>query len=968
LTKRIKFVQTGEGQIGGNEMKFKFEASFFGHLSSHSTATATSRDVEKEYHQAKAAWVIQRWWKQLHLKQTASESYRYMHDMVSLEQAQQDSFNKLEKFLLDPKTIATTKTLLMHLEQTKDIVLPSRARSANAYKAERQFLTAYMIATKSKFLFESPTDVDELLLVHAQDMLKSFEVLCAFMNKIYFTGNTTLTSPLTDTSPAAGRVLSNLGSERLNHDHRFITEGHRYLEDFHNKQMAYYDTFANWEVKNRTKLAQILINTYLELEAKRFTLLNSLDPRMLELYEGYGKQQETLKRRVRFLLGEEESNRIITEEVGKLQTSLEEKKWTSSSSELLIHEIALNPKLQLTANACAISPRSNVDAAITALTQSTPETDLILTVLGEISTHLAMFTPNNREQVLRLQHTYSRQAMNNKIETHGISDGLYTIIVSLFEEIKHLESPGHVRETDFFLEDIAWRANHSGDPSPILKEAIDYFYYKISQINLETKNFQIQQARGLIEKNIASLEQKEFQDRLAKKQFNLSYTLSWFDKFVCSPEEYRLNTPIFCSKYLGSHASHALMIAVLQQPAHNVLHTIPETFYLDRVRLVKWHARYQNLRYTVTTLGYLDTFCQDNGLRLTSVELAEEKKRLLTLLETGIISRLQEKVDDFLAVVGRLLARQNKELSALDKSTFASLIEQCSEGTNQVSSFINQRLGDQLSIFFFKGRLPEASTPFVQRFSLKEELNKLGKEILPVLRLHNKVHGAYYQRELEVRIWKPLFNVLRQTKAAPLPSLFMPEEESIVHARNYMHKLAFVLTGLSLIQQSIVHSDVWNLNLTIKNNKLKELATTYGLVDMIKDPRVEKDVIENKLMELMQHVANEYELPYEALEKREMARMIRLAKNEERSLGAKSFLDEITRLTKHYAIDNKQDINPQHLIYEFKEEVKQLGVNTKAVIEKVKLSHLPEDLDPIAATIPVLRAGRTLEESTRFKM
>ncbi|RUR08735.1 TCP11-related protein [Legionella sp. km772] len=587
-------------------MKLQIDrTSFFGLTSSPSTtATAVSRDVDAEQQKAKAAWLIQRWWKQLHLKKTAAESFHYVHDMVSLEQAQQDSFPKLEKFLLDPKTLRVTRELLIHLEQTKDIILPSRMSLSNVYRAERQFLTAYMIATKSKFLFESPSDIDELLLTRARDMLKSFEELCEFMSRIYLKEDDVPSSPLAETTPSADRVLSSLSNKRLDDDHRFMTEGHDYLEVFHKKQMAYYETFNEWEAKNRHKLGKILIAKYIEIEAKRFTVLNSLDPRMLELYEAYGKQEDTLRRRIHFLL-RDEGERLLTEELGKLNAALEARKWVSSPTEALVHELALNPKLTLSPAACAIAPQKDVTAAIIALEQKMANVEPIIEIIIEMRNNLALFTPNNRQQLIRLQQAFNPELIKSKIATLGLERGLYESIYPLFEQIKSLESPAHVRETDYFLDEITRRLSVPGDRSALLGETIDYIYYKISQINLELKNHQIAQARGLIARNIVAMEQKEFHHRLSKKQFNLDYTLAWLDKFVSSPEEYRLNLHSLCSKYLGSYASHALMLAVLQQPDASILHTIPETFYLDRLRLVNWHAQYQNLRYTVTALGYL---------------------------------------------------------------------------------------------------------------------------------------------------------------------------------------------------------------------------------------------------------------------------------------------------------------------------------------------------------------------------
>ena len=76
-----------------------------------------------------------------------------------------------------------------------------------------------------------------------------------------------------------------------------------------------------------------------------------------------------------------------------------------------------------------------------------------------------------------------------------------------------------------------------GDKGILLGETVNFIYSKMSQINLELKNFQIVQARGTIAKHIVELEQDEFQQRLAKKQFNLDFTLAWFNKFISSPQE-----------------------------------------------------------------------------------------------------------------------------------------------------------------------------------------------------------------------------------------------------------------------------------------------------------------------------------------------------------------------------------------------------------------------------------------------
>ncbi|QEY52598.1 hypothetical protein FQU71_15935 [Legionella longbeachae] len=151
-------------------------------------------------------------------------------------------------------------------------------------------------------------------------------------------------------------------------------------------------------------------------------------------------------------------------------------------------------------------------------------------------------------------------------------------------------------------------------------------------------NFHINQSSGLISRNIVAFEQENFQERLSGKKVNLQFVLGWIDKFVSAPQDYRLDLPILCSQHIGFYVSSALLRAVLQQPESTVLHTIPETFYLDRIRIVNWYAEYQNLIYTATFLGYIESFRRDYGVVLSSKELLQQKSRLFRTLEGGILN------------------------------------------------------------------------------------------------------------------------------------------------------------------------------------------------------------------------------------------------------------------------------------------------------------------------------------------
>ncbi|MDR3443127.1 MAG: TCP11-related protein [Legionella sp.] len=918
-------------------MKSKVDrATFFGPSSSH-TVTKMGSDAEQDHQRTEAAF----------LKHTAAESYHYVHDLVSVEQAKKDPLPKLEKFIMDPDTIKTTHNLLTHLELVKGIVLPSYTHLANSHQAERMFLPAYMIVAKSEFIFESPTDIDERLLNRAEEMLQSFEALCAFMGTIYINEDSTTASPLAASTPSADRVFANLNDKRTKNEHLFRTEGRVYLEKFHQKQVDYYQIFTEWEVNNRHKLAKILIAKYLDIETYRFKALNSLDPRMLELYEGYGKQQETLKRRVHFLLGEPGSDKL-TEELNKRQAILEENKWVTSPAEALLHELALNPDSAVAAQLFKINPKKDLNTAITALTQTPPSTDLLLDVFEEIRDELIRFTPHNARQTARLQYYFNRMSMSNGIETSGLHEGLYKITSSLIKEIRPLASPARAQEIKLFLEQMN-RINIQEGSVELLKQALDFIYHKLSQTNFEVNRFHAQ--------NIVPYEESKFQERLSKKQFNLDVTLNWIDKFISTPQNYRLDQSQLCSKYVGSYVAQSLLINTLQQPEHSVLRTIPETFYLDRSRIVRWHTQYQHLLHTVSALSYMEEYCLQQGIKLTPEELLQEKNRLLQLLNTEALSTPKGKADDLVAAINRLLKKENQECSLLDKNITASWIESCCSGANKITPVINKRLGDYLSYYSFKGHAPQNPVLLVSKYDLTTELNHLGQEMVPVMRIHSKVHGAFYQQQVEHRLWKPLFDALKPTvMPKALLGLLAAEQEHLSDTHAYLDKFVFVLGGLALIQQTVTYSDSWNLNLTIKNSELKRLADSFGLVEMIHAPRATKDSIEHKLMELMQHVADEYEVPYEASQQNKIAHMLHLAK-EGKSPVRSSFMDGVISISKKSIIKSNEELNRTSLIEEFKEETTYITTRIKEHIKATKEALLPDDVAPEAEIIPSMRTG-----------
>ncbi|WP_133131230.1 TCP11-related protein [Legionella yabuuchiae] len=912
--------------------------------------------------QTEAARMIQRWWKQVHLKQTAEESSRYIKHIVSLQQAQDKSFSKLEECVLDENTQTITHTLLMHLEQMKDIIIPARHHVFDVRCPERVFLSAYLIATKSDHIFESPTNIDERLLTQAEAMLISFENLCRFMSETYMRDIPThVGSPLACETPSSDRVFASMehyqlsqSQERMRADKRFMKEGRPYLEAFHQAQNAYYETFVEWESNNRARLAKVCIDQYLRIEIKRFATLNNPDPRQLELYDGYGKQLDSLRKKINNLLGMDGIEQL-EDNLQSLKEALEANKWMSSPNEVLVHEMALNPTFALPAECFEVHPQHDIDLAISALASHDHEP--ILAVIEEIRDRLAFLTPHNGPRIRRLKEAFSKESVTAEIESLGLEVGLYKVINAIIEELKEAGSEAHAPATTEFQRDLELRLDLGANSGVLLKESVDFIYNKFSEINREMADF----VQTLVASNPIDYEKQAFYNRLQSGQFNLANVLGWIDKMVASPTTYRLNNAILCSQYISSHVANAICLGVIQQSGNFDLAALPETFYLDRVRFMNWHEQYQRIFHTAAAMGYLDVFCQKYGVKLSSEQLLMQKNALIMTLKEEQLTEPQAIAAHVLETLHALLTKHGKRLSAEEERIQTKIIEDICTGSHRIAEIFHKRLGDQLSFYFFKGRLPEVTASQGKLYGLREELAELGKEIVPLLRHHVKVHDAFYYRHIQTRLWSPLFATLREPTLLPeAPSLLSSQQEWVEKVHDKLHKMAFLLSGLALVQQTVAFADMWNLNIGIKNSTLKSLAESSGLVEMISDSSVTKDHMASKFIELMRHVANEHELSFEEEDERTFKKMLQFSKSGQ-SPACKVFLDELSCTYRQFVIKEEHPtLNQNLLTSEFSKEIIGMCQEVKKLVDAVKHAHLPEDVDPIAQTIPILRSGRTI--------
>ena len=653
-----------------------------------------------------------------------------------------------------------------------------------------------------------------------------------------------------------------------------------------------------------------------------------------------------------------EGLQMLAEELQETQVALEAGKWTTVSDEVLMHELALNPEFKFPAESCIIHPIEDINAAIAAVIQKPSDLELMLDVFEEIRFQIASLVPYNGRYILMLEEELSREVMIAQIEAMGLERGLYRVACDLIERIKELEAPIYESETVFFQQKLSEKILSGENTELLLRETVDFFYRKISQINLGIKNEHLQQIRTLVAHDIVSFEQEKFRERRAGYQFNLASVLGLIDSIIQVPTKYRLDTSRLCSEYIGTYVAHAIFLDVLQRSGHFDLQAIPETLYLDRARLSGWHRQYQQIFFTAAALG---TFCQQYRVNLSSEEMLDQKRKLMDVLAMEETCDPHEVARDIVSSLSVLSNKKGKPLSELDEQALTTVLETIYNGNHPVAEIMNKRLGDELWHFFLKGELVETSSKQLKLYGLQEELSQLGQEIIPLLRLHVKVHGEFYQHSVDKRLWKSLFVVFRTTpEPGEFPALLSIQRAIICEASTLIHKMAFLLTGLSFIQQKIAYADMWNMHAVMKHSTMKALANSFGLIEMMNDPRISKDMMEIKLIELMKYVSEEQEVPFDEADEQDMIKMLCLAK-QSKSPGYHAFLDDLIEMYKQFIIKGEMpQLNPNQLTAEFADDIKSMSEHIGDIIVSIKQAHRADEVDPIAPIIPTLRTGEMM--------
>ncbi len=884
--------------------------SFFNSLDANNTSTHSLQPQR-----AHAVALIQRWWKQLHMRHTVIQSFDYMHEIISLHYAQEHSYEHLQEFILNPKRIEQTHSLLLHLERMKDQYIPQRV-PLTYQDLERPFLAAYLIATKFDSFLDSSCSADLLLHKQALAMIHSFEQLSVAIKE--------------STSP----IKKNQFQE---------TSIGQYIATCHSQQLNFYYSFYEWKNNSKEKPASVYLAYYLQLELKRLSILNGLDARLLDFYDTSIKKQEQLKNKIRTLLG---TNGLehLAQRVAEVRELFEIHKWTKASTEQLTHELMLNPSFSFHPKTFLVQPKISIDSALTAL----PDTNSLLSVFAELIEKIRLLTPYNPNIIAQLYTNLNKISLN----TLNVYEGGMQICMHLIETILYIEEPGHNAATLAVLEQKITPNNTPTGYKIAFKHAIELLYSKIAQINLAQNNTLMKQSHALVSQQIIPFEQKKFAEYLVTNQLTQQVTLEWMDKLVTQPSAHRLSVATLCSQYSGSYITHALILELLKQP-RPILRKIPETFYLDTVRLLALHEQYHHVVHAAAILSYLESFCQKYNITLSSTKLKQQKDLIIKILDDEHYSTVDERSHLFVMMLEKILKVHERTLSSLDRNTFIHLLDEIEQGTNKVAKIFNSRLNNMLGFYFTRGGLPTTQYSSLHHYGFTQEITHLMQPLMPIIRLHSQVYGPLYQRHIEQRLWMPLFSLFKNNVLSKeLPVLFSTQEEGVHALYQRIHNLALVVSGLTLIKQTLNSSDAWQIHNELSNPQLKHHANTLKLVNAIQSPLH----IKKQLQHLMHDIAEQQEVAFDEKQFNKILHSVQT----KHAHSYKATIDELVSHLKSTIISSKhKKIHHSSLLAEFSGEIKAMEMQLKNVINDIKKDQLCEDHDPNAQTHPaIMRAGR----------
>lgn len=913
--------------------------------------TVSKEAVEQE--EGIAASMIQSWWKRVNLRHTANESKVYLKNF-SLAKIQKEPISNLQKFIVDINTRKTTHKLLIHLEQAKDLILSQRTKEPTLRNPERIFLFAYLIVSDAHEMSIETKGIAQELKSQAAAMLKSFEELCKFMIDTYLSSVPSPPhSPLAERTPSYDQVFASMEQFQLHqtkemmiNDVRFRQKGKQYLDAFHRDQQSYYQTFQRHV--SRQQIVGLYIKQFLKLENRRLEILHKPVPVDLKVYQEVCTQQENLRAEIEELMNSEGLEYLAKD----LQTHREHWQanyWKDPKLETLVHEFALNPRFKIPV-CWAIEPEQDIAAAISSLNQEMLDYNPMVMVIEEIIENLCLLASNNLELIEEFKAEFNKPNLVECIKNMGLQKGLYHIFFSIIEKIKVLEPFDLQKSTDFqkYLREVV---KSKPNNESLLRETINFIYDKLYKIQTAKSECFINEARDKTPRQQHAYEQKKFEERLKDNQLTLRRASKWVHKIVSEPLNHHMEPRVLFSQYNDIYFLQALLLQILSQKKFDVA-TIPETFNLDHLRLLHWHARYQQIFYTALAMVQFNHFCTRHGLQLTAEEQHEQKKHFLYAFQDEFFTDPKAIAHYILGTVRLILSNKGKSLQDVEERAGQKIIEAICLRVHPIAGMLNKRLGDHLLFYFRNGRLLDVEDNHLKLYGLKYELGKLGEEMLSLLRLHAGVHGAWYRRSIEEHVWSPFFALFKEHNLAiNLPLYTKPIEKPLNKLLHYLDKFVFLLAGLTLVKNALNILDTWNTHSPMDNANLKHFATSSGLLDMLNSPEITKDALAEKFIELMKHLTSERELPIDAQEEYKLQRLLNLAKTIP-TLETLKFREEITEFCRKSVTHGENgEICREHLAFEFREEVAKLIVAITSMMSQIKQSQNPSDTEPLPPLI-----------------
>lgn len=274
------------------------------------------------------------------------------------------------------------------------------------------------------------------------------------------------------------------------------------------------------------------------------------------------------------------------------------------------------------------------------------------------------------------------------------------------------------------------------NPCPI--EALKAALKLIELMKLDLANFKLDQLRPLIAKTAISTERAFFSQLFQNGKISLDLTTKWINETKCdveSPNESSTQTNAY-DVYLD--ASIKLLVNPFIKGTN---FNVPETFILDKKRLINFHGKFQDLCIVQSLLLIFKQSTTNNH------QSPNFRKCFVGNLLKGELLRLLEQSDTQISDISNMMIKCLKD-SHIDKIDFEyihSALNNIISPDNELFLLIEKKLLNRIKLNLSGGKVSKSFSGFTE-LNVLEEFDELIKKFGTLLQYNWNVFEPIYQK------------------------------------------------------------------------------------------------------------------------------------------------------------------------------------------------------------------------------